>query len=136
MTLESRITKFWSRVDKQENGCWIYPNKDKQGYGFVHLGGSKKKPIAEGAHRLSYRLAKGEIPKGLHLDHLCRTPSCVNPDHLEPVTWQENIMRSPLSLAVINKNKIVCLRGHNRWGRQKRGRKCLECCRLRARGEI
>lgn len=35
------------------------------------------------AHRVTYELARGPIPAGLELDHLCRTPACVNPDHLE-----------------------------------------------------
>lgn len=135
-TLETKLSNFWSKVQKQEDGCWIYPNKAKQGYGFVYLGGGRKNPIAEHAHRLAYRLVKGKIPEGLFLDHLCRTTSCVNPDHLEAVTPQENFNRSPLSLQVINRNKELCLRGHNRWGKQRRGRRCLECHRLRELGAI
>ena len=36
----------------------------------------------------------GSIPDGLHLDHLCRVPACVNPEHLEPVTLAENNRRA------------------------------------------
>jgi hypothetical protein len=35
------------------------------------------------------------------LDHLCRNPKCVNPNHLEVVTRSENLRRSPL----VGKNK-------------------------------
>ena len=45
------------------------------------------------AHRASYELAKGPIPDGMHLDHLCRVTCCINPDHLEPVTNRENARR-------------------------------------------
>jgi len=40
-----------------------------------------------------YVMAKGPIPDGLTLDHLCRVRHCVNPDHLEPVTQTENRRR-------------------------------------------
>lgn len=66
--------------------CWIWQlGKDSLGYG---RGKNNKL-----AHRNSYEQAHGPISSGLHLDHLCRTPSCVNPDHLEPVTNAVNTRR-------------------------------------------
>lgn len=44
-------------------------------------------------HRYVFLLAKGEVPDGLDLDHLCRNRSCVNPEHLEAVSNQENVAR-------------------------------------------
>jgi len=44
-------------------------------------------------HRLTYEALVGPIPPGLVIDHLCRVPECVNPDHLEPVTHAENLAR-------------------------------------------
>lgn len=38
------------------------------------------------AHRVYYEQAKGPIPQGLQIDHLCRMPACVNAEHLEAVT--------------------------------------------------
>lgn len=35
----------------------------------------------------------GSVPEGLVLDHTCLNRGCVNPDHLEPVTWIENSVR-------------------------------------------
>jgi DNA-binding XRE family transcriptional regulator len=45
------------------------------------------------AHRAVYEQHRGLVSPDLHLDHLCRNPPCVNPDHLEPVTSRENVRR-------------------------------------------
>jgi hypothetical protein len=45
------------------------------------------------AHRYFWEEAHGPVPNGLELDHLCRVRSCCNPEHLEPVTRRENILR-------------------------------------------
>lgn len=45
-------------------------------------------------HRWSYVQHVGPIPDDRpHIDHLCRVRCCINPDHLEPVTHQENVRR-------------------------------------------
>lgn len=82
-TLEERIiTKF----EIAANGCWNWTAaRTKLGYG-------KISPRLL-AHRAIYELSVGPISDGLELDHLCRNPSCVNPDHLEPVTHAENLRR-------------------------------------------
>lgn len=58
--------------------------------GYGHL---RRDKVCILAHRFSYELRNGKIPEGLELDHLCRVPCCVNPDHLEPVTSAENTRR-------------------------------------------
>jgi hypothetical protein len=58
------------------------------------------------AHREAYERANGPIPEGLVLDHLCRTPACVNPAHLEAVTQAENLRRS------VRKPVTHCKHGH------------------------
>jgi hypothetical protein len=70
-------------------GCWIFNGATSNGYGIV----KNADGYPSGAHRLMYEAAKGQIPDGLVLDHLCRVPCCVNPDHLEAVTQEENIRR-------------------------------------------
>lgn len=77
------------RGDHEE--CWNWTGYlDKDGYGRF-LGAFEKKTSA---HRLVYKIMVGEIPDGLTLDHLCRNRRCVNPSHLEPVTFMENLRRA------------------------------------------
>jgi HNH endonuclease len=73
-----------------ETPCWIWQLvKNNHGYGLVNAGPGSM----QCAHRVYYEAAHGAIPPDLKLDHLCRVPSCVNPDHLEPVTHAENCRR-------------------------------------------
>ncbi len=50
------------------------------------------------AHRAMYEQEVGPIPEGLTIDHLCNVKPCVNPSHLEAVTFQENIRRRDILL--------------------------------------
>lgn len=79
-----------------ESGCWIWTGYTVKGYGQV--GGRP-------AHRVAYEREHGQIPAGMEVDHLCRVPLCVNPDHLEPVTRAENMRRRAAARA-------ACINGH------------------------
>lgn len=95
------------RVDGRTN-CWIWIGaKYPTGYGHFSW-----KPSGGYAHRAAYMLFRGGIPNNREIDHLCRIPSCVNPDHLEVVTHKTNVHRSPIAIAAINKRKTHCLNGH------------------------
>jgi hypothetical protein len=74
-----------------DTGCWEWNgSKNHQGYG--RMGGNEA-GIPHRAHRIYYERAKGPIPHGLDLDHLCRNRGCVNPDHLEAVSRATNLRR-------------------------------------------
>lgn len=84
--------RFFSKVDKT-NGCWLWTGQlNKFGYGKFF---AKKKHLA--AHRYSYELHNNtKLPPRksyMCLDHICRIRHCVNPKHLELVTYSENISR-------------------------------------------
>ena len=77
------------RVEIDADGCWNWKlATNAQGYGYCFRKGWRGY-----AHRFAYTELVGPIPKGLQLDHLCRNPGCVNPDHLEAVTGLENMRR-------------------------------------------
>ncbi len=122
MELPDRIE---AKIDRSQvgQGCWIWTAcKTRLGYGKSCFKGK-----LWGAHRLVFTLLRGDIPKGLVLDHLCRNPSCVNPDHLEPVTHGENLRRGFTRADIRH-----CKRGHeftpeNTRRRTNRGRPVRVC---------
>ena len=83
------MAAFWTRVDKTEDGCWLWTSTlDSNGYGVFSMANVKQR-----AHRMSYELVHGPIAEGMQLDHLCRVRHCLNPEHLEAVTQAENVRR-------------------------------------------
>lgn len=125
---------FQAKIQRDPvTGCWLWTAAlQNKGYGRVRIGDREFL-----AHRAAYLLYVGPIPEGLTLDHLCRTPRCVNPEHLEPVTQRENNLRGTGASAV-NAVKTHCLRGHeftseNTYVRPGGQRMCRVCRRIRER---
>jgi hypothetical protein len=101
------MARLMSKVVILETGCWEFKgSRQARGHGLIRIG-SKKDGTARlaKAHRVVYEHLIGAIPEGLALDHLCSNPSCVNPEHLEPVTRGENVRREA-------DRRTKCRRGH------------------------
>lgn len=127
--------KFWALVDKSGD-CWLYTGFLNQGYGvFTH----RRKNYR--AHRVVWMMAGRTIPDGLVMDHLCRVRNCVKPDHLEPVTPRENVLRG-IGPTAMNAQKIECDQGHHLAGENvmvstvgagRKERRCRQCSNAKAR---
>lgn len=102
------IQRFWSKVNiGAPNECWEWQAyRMALGYGSLTI-----RQQVTLAHRFSYEVINGSIPEHLTLDHLCRNPPCVNPDHLEPVSHRTNVLRGT-SPSAINARKTHCVHGH------------------------
>ena len=85
----SRIKKRFVRFFSEGPGCWEWTGHcSSNGYGRFDVGG-----VPEYAHRVAVILDGRKIPDGMQVDHLCRSKSCVRPDHLQVVSPSENNAR-------------------------------------------
>ena len=141
-TVTHSLERFWGWVDKTPT-CWIWTgagaNSQRGGqWGYGRFQPELGSPKKVQAHRFAYEALVGPIPEGLHLDHLCRNRKCVNPEHLEPVTCQENRLRGE-GFNAENAAKTHCPEGHPYSGENvaiRGGRRhCRECQRQRAKAQ-
>jgi hypothetical protein len=108
-------------------GCWEWLGAhNPKGYALVKYNGRQTF-----AHRTVYEVLVGPIPEGLYIDHLCRNTGCVNPDHLEPVTMRENLLRGNTHAARFG-SRTHCDSGHrfsheNTIIRSDGSRRCRTC---------
>lgn len=99
--------RVFGRFVTNSAGCWVWQGQQNSyGYGLLKVSGRRRM-----AHRVAYELRVGPIPDGLYIDHLCRNRTCINPEHLEPVTNGENVKRGEGTHAR-NSRKTHCKQGH------------------------
>ncbi len=76
---KTKEERFFNFVKQLSSGCWEWQGaKHKDGYGFFTI----KNKCQILAHRASFLMFNGEIPKGKCVCHTCDKPACVNPNHL------------------------------------------------------
>lgn len=141
MATKSLADRLWPKVDKTSSpdGCWLWTGArnggSKGGYGLIWL----RDEYDEEGHRtqhfgrvhiIVYELLVGPVPEGAVLDHVwtrgCRNRHCCNPEHLQPVTQAENVVRT------VEKNRHFCPRWHPRTEKNTQVlpsgyRRCLTC---------
>ncbi len=122
------MRRFFEHIVVSQTGCWIW-----------HEAGHPRRYgrfVGTRAYRFAYEAFCGPIPSGMEIDHLCRTPECANPEHLEPVTHGENTRRA---FANGRYRKAACKRGHpftpeNTYVYPRGSRECLTCRVARVNG--
>lgn len=86
----------------EENGCWRWlGNISSAGYGRLRIAGR-----AEYAHRYYYVFYKNKLTPGKVLDHLCKNRYCVNPEHIEEVSYYTNNIRGTCYINSVKRKKI------------------------------
>lgn len=96
------MKRFWDKVEKTKD-CWNWTACKRDGYGLFRLIAGKS---MVNAHRVSWEIYNGEIPKNMLVLHRCDNRLCVNPNHLFLGNLQEN------------------MNDRNKKQRQARGEKC------------
>lgn len=109
-------------------GCLLWGGcVDKQGYGIIFL--RTQLPNNVKAHRASYEIANGPIPKGLFVCHTCDTPACVNPKHLFLGTCADNMQDCSKKKRTARQKRTHCRRCGSKLGHIHNTRRCLSCYR-------
>ena len=87
--------RFWAAITKTSE-CWLWTGTvHDQGYGTIQVRRRRENICYHiYAHRFSWELHNGPIPKGLFVCHKCDNPPCTRPDHLFLGTNIENMQDS------------------------------------------
>lgn len=91
MTRDSTVNRVMRQVVRLPFcGCWVFIGATSR-FGHGVLGAGRRGEGTVKAHRVMFEHAHGEIPEGKIVRHTCDVPCCVNPDHLEAGTQQDNV---------------------------------------------
>ena len=93
-----QFSKDFLRRCYTQDGCIIFTGTPSAEYGRYQ---------GEQAHRYSYRIHHGAIPTGSVIHHTCFCKRCVNPNHLQAITQQENVAENMRSGRMSHINKLT-----------------------------
>lgn len=125
------LRRFEKAISKAPDGCWHWTGAIDRRDGYGHFYPGRGATIA--AHRFAYECARGPVPDGKVIDHVCRCRHCVNPEHLRAVDNVTNVMCG-IGVTAVNARKETCKHGHplegdNLYIRPNGERDCKECRR-------
>jgi hypothetical protein len=85
--IRSMVDRFMTHINRpiDVNECWEWTGYKVRGYGWCRF--NKKSDFA---HRVAFRIWKGEISQQMVIRHRCRN-KCVNPAHLDIGTYADNM---------------------------------------------
>ena len=122
--------RFWDKVRVDKSGCWLWTGATMGGgYGVISFDGANYT-----AHRVSRSTLCGDCSfrsksRTLdQIDHMCNTPACVNPAHLDPVDAKTNTYRSNAASA-INAAKTECSNCGSSYTLTSNGRRICRPCK-------
>lgn len=111
MTETERVKKVFEKksIVNEKTGCIEFTGGKRKGYGVLRFRGK-----TDMAHRVSYMITKGHIPKGMFICHKCDNPACFNPKHLYLGTPKLNMEDKMSKGRFFNGHsaKTHCIHGH------------------------
>lgn len=128
---QSDVGRLRSRLRANPaTGCLEWTGcKNRKGYGNIRIGGQTYL-----THRVAWAAHCGQIPDGMHLDHVCKNPACCNPQHLRVVTPRQNALENSDSVSAHYVKRTHCKNGHEftpentHWiGPLRSKRRCRKC---------
>ena len=87
MSKKEFVEWILSKKIVQPDGCWVQNELKPAADGYIKITFSGK---ALSAHRIIVEIISGDLSGNIVVHHKCHNRGCINPNHLQPVTPEEN----------------------------------------------